>query len=191
MLAEAEEAEADLLGERYRLEGVADRLRGGAVAAVRRARRVAEGVDAELERLLVLGAVTWAIYALAQKQLLLKLPSSSIMLLIYGGCAILFTPLATPPAILSMNPLHFGMLLFCGLNTLLAYGAFAEALEHWEASRVSAAIALTPLVSLVAVWAVSILTPSLIPPEHLTALGVFGAILVVIGSAAIALGKNR
>jgi drug/metabolite transporter (DMT)-like permease len=83
------------------------------------------------------------------------------------------------------------MLLFCGLNTLMAYGAFAEALEHWEASRVSAVLALTPLVTLVAVWAVSLLAPTLIAPERLTALSVLGAILVVAGSVAVAIGKNK
>ncbi len=141
--------------------------------------------------LLVLAAATWAVYALAQKQLLHKLPSSTIMLIIYGGCAILFSPFTAPQLLLTLSPLHFGMLLFCGLNTLLAYGAFAEALDHWEASRVSAVLALTPIVTLVSVWAVSHIVPSLIAPERLTALGVLGAVLVVVGSIAIALGKNR
>jgi drug/metabolite transporter (DMT)-like permease len=138
-----------------------------------------------------MAAAAWAIYALAQKQLLQKLPSSNIMLIIYGGCALIFTPIATPQTILSLNPLHLGMLLFCGLKTLVAYGAFAEALEHWEASRVSAVLALTPIFTLLSVWAVSSLMPNLIAPERLTALGVMGAILVVFGSMAIALGKNR
>jgi len=140
--------------------------------------------------LLVLGAATWAIYALAQKQLLQKLPSSTIMLVIYGGCVLLFSPFAKPQMLLSLSPLHLGMLLFCGFNTLIAYGAFAEALDHWEASRVSAVLALAPLVTLVSVWAVSWLTPNLIPSEHLTLLGLFGAILVVAGSVAIATGKK-
>ncbi len=141
--------------------------------------------------LLVIASATWAIYALAQKQLLQKLPSSTIMLVIYGGCAILFSPLATPQPLLILSPLQWGMLLFCGLNTLIAYGAFAEALEHWEASRVSAVLALTPIVTLISVWAVSLLVPTLIAPEQLTILGVLGAVLVVAGSSAIALGKNR
>jgi drug/metabolite transporter (DMT)-like permease len=140
--------------------------------------------------LLVLGAATWAIYALAQKQLLQKLPSSTIMLVIYGGCVLLFSPFAKPQMLLSLSPLHLGMLLFCGFNTLIAYGAFAEALDHWEASRVSAVLALAPLVTLLSVWAVSWLTPNLIPSEHLTLLGLFGAILVVAGSVAIATGKK-
>ncbi|HEY9651342.1 MAG TPA: DMT family transporter [Coleofasciculaceae cyanobacterium] len=141
--------------------------------------------------ILVLGAITWAIYALAQKQLLQQLSSPTIMLIIYGGCALLLTPFTAPQTLLMLSPLHWSMLLFCGLNTLMAYGAFAEALDHWEASRVSAVLALCPLVTMVAVWAVSRLTPTLIPAERLTILGVFGAILVVAGSVTIALGKNQ
>lgn len=141
--------------------------------------------------LLIFGAAFWAIYALSQKQLLQKLSSATILLIVYGGCGLLFTPFAKPQMLLTLSSLQWGMLLFCGLNTLLAYGAFAEALDHWEASRVSAITALTPLVTLVAVWAVSLLTPTLIAPEHLTLLGIFGAFLVVGGSMAIAIGKNK
>lgn len=141
--------------------------------------------------ILVIAAIAWAIYALVQKQLLQKLPSASIMLVIYGGCTLLFSPLITPQRLFTLSPLHLGMLLFCGLNTLIAYGAFAEALEHWEASRVSAVLALTPLVTLASVWIASRVTPTLLAPENLTVLGVFGAIFVVVGSMAIALGKHR
>lgn len=139
---------------------------------------------------LVLAAAAWAVYALVQKQLLRSLSSANVMLLIYGGCALLFTPFATPQIILTLSPLYLGMLLFCGLNTLVAYGAFAEALEHWEASRVSAVLALTPVVTLASVEVVSSIIPSLIASE-LTFLGLTGAILVVTGSMAIALGKTR
>ncbi|MBD2778907.1 DMT family transporter [Iningainema tapete] len=141
--------------------------------------------------LTILGAVAWAIYALAQKQLLRSLSSGSIMLLIYGGCALLFTPFATPKAIFTLNAFHLGTLVFCSLNTLVAYGAFAESLEHWEASRVSAVLALAPIVTLIAVWCVSVLAPNLLAPERLGFIGVLGAIAVVVGSVAIALGKRR
>jgi drug/metabolite transporter (DMT)-like permease len=138
----------------------------------------------------VLGAVAWAIYALAQKQLLQSLSSSNIMLIIYIGCALLFTPFAKIHTIFTLDPLHLGMLLFCGLNTLIAYGAFAESLAHWEASRVSAVIALAPIVTLISVSLVSHIFPTLIPPEHITLIGIIGAFLVVIGSVTIALGKS-
>ena len=140
--------------------------------------------------LLVLGAVCWAIYALAQKQLLQSLSSYHIMLIIYGGCALLFTPFTKVYKIFNLDFMHLSMLLFCGLNTLIAYGSFAESLEHWEASRVSAVLALAPIVTLIAVELVAGIFPQLIPPENITLIGIIGALLVVSGSVAIALGKS-
>lgn len=141
--------------------------------------------------LLVIAAAAWAIYALAQKQLLQSLSSASIMLIIYGGCVLIFSPFALPAKIFTLSPLHLAALLFCGLNTLVAYGAFGSSLEHWEASRVSAVLALAPLCTLVAVEIFSSLMPNLIAPEPLTILGIFGAVLVVSGAIAIALARKR
>ena len=139
----------------------------------------------------LIAAVSWAIYGLAQKQLLQRLSSFHIMLLLYAGCGLIYTPLASPQKLLTLSPLHWGMLIFCGLNTLIAYGAFAESLEHWEASRVSAVLALAPIVTLIAMEVVSWLVPTLIAPENITVLGVVGAFLVVAGSMAIALGNKK
>jgi drug/metabolite transporter (DMT)-like permease len=140
--------------------------------------------------LIVLSAVAWAVYALAQKQLLQKLPSSNIMLLIYGSGGLIYTPLANPKVLLTLNPLHLGMLVFCVFNTLIAYGTFAEALEHWEASKVSALLPLTPIVTLITMLVLSWLAPSWIEPERITVLGMLGAGLVVSGTMAIALDSN-
>ena len=140
--------------------------------------------------LIVLAAFAWSIYALAQKQLLQSLSSAHIMLIIYGGCALIFTPFASIQTIFTLNSLQTGMLIFCALNTLIAYGAFAEALEHWQASRVSAVLAIAPLVTLLSSYFVSELSPNLIVAEHFTLLAIVGAILVVCGSTAIALGKR-
>jgi drug/metabolite transporter (DMT)-like permease len=141
--------------------------------------------------IIVLAAALWAVYALAQKQLLQQLPSETIMLIIYAGSALLFTPFARPQSLLSLNPVHWGTLLFCAFNTLIAYGSFAEAMDHWEASRVSAVLAITPLITLVSISILSAFFPVLLAPENITILGVCGAILVMIGSATIAMGKSR
>lgn len=140
--------------------------------------------------LLVLSAIAWAVYALAQKQLLTVLSSGQIMWLIYGGSSLLFSPAVSPSQLISLTPLQWSMLLFSALNTLVAYGAFAEALNHWEASRVGAVLSLTPIMTLASVFAVSQLVPLLILPEPMTAMSVGGAVLVVAGSLAIALGKQ-
>lgn len=140
--------------------------------------------------LLVLSAMAWAVYALAQKQVLTVLSSGQIMWLIYGGGMLLFSPVASPVQLISLTPLQWFMLWFSAFNTLLAYGAFAEALNHWEASRVSAVLSLTPIMTLASVLTVSQLLPSWLLPEPVTTMSVTGATLVVLGSLAIALGKR-
>lgn len=111
------------------------------------------------------------------------------MLIIYGGCALLFTPLARVKSLFILDNFHLGMLVFCALNTLVAYDAFAESLEHWEASRVSAVLALAPIVTLISVVVVSVIAPYLTPQENFTFIAILGAGSVVTGSVAIALTK--
>ncbi|MNE90063.1 putative inner membrane transporter YhbE [compost metagenome] len=91
---------------------------------------------------------------------------------------------------LQLSPLQGWLLLACCLNTLIAYGAFAEALAHWEASRVSATLAITPLVTFAAVALAAWLWPDYVQVEQINSLAYGGAILVVLGSALVALGPS-
>ena len=147
------------------------------------------GAEAVGVGLVVVAGVVWAAYALAQKQLLLQLSSVNILLLIYIGSAVLLLPLARPASITSLSPFHLGLLVFCTFNTLGAYGCFAEALVHWEASRVSAVIALTPLVTITAVLGYARLFPGSGMAAGLDALGLLGGLVVVVGSVMTALGR--
>ena len=92
---------------------------------------------------------------------------------------------------MDLNGAMLLLLAFASINTLIAYGAFAEALNHWEASRVSAILAITPLLSLVAVEILHAIRPDLMASEELNWLAITGAILVVLGSMTTALGSNR
>lgn len=142
--------------------------------------------------LVIVGAIVWAGYALLQKQLLLRLGSMQILLLIYAIASIVLLPFSHPSALLRLDGLHWMMLGYCALNTIGAYGAFAEALAHWEASRVSAIIATTPLLCIGAVALVHAGWPQLLAPEHISATGWIGATLVVAGSAVVSLlGRRR
>jgi drug/metabolite transporter (DMT)-like permease len=135
-------------------------------------------------------AVVWTFYGLSQKQLLTVWNSIQVMMVIYLFCALLITPWAHPMQALQLSPLQGWLLLACCLNTLVAYGAFAEALAHWEASRVSATLALTPLVTFASVAAASWLWPDYVRAEQINLLGYGGAVLVVTGSAVVALGPS-
>jgi drug/metabolite transporter (DMT)-like permease len=140
--------------------------------------------------MLIVAGITWAIYALIQKQLLTRLDSTHIMWVIYGACGLLFGTVAKPQTLLQLNAIEWSALIFCGLNTVVAYGAFAESLQHWEASRVSAILALAPIFTIVSMSAMAWLAPGLVTPERLTILGLVGAVLVVTGSMSISLGKS-
>lgn len=133
-------------------------------------------------------AVTWAVYGLAQKQLLRWLPSQGIMLCIFGGCTLLFYPVSDPVALLDLDAPGLWLLLFCSLNTVVGYGAFAEALLHWEASRVSAVLSMTPLATLGFLWLAHAFLPDLLEPQPITVLGVLGACVVVVGASMMSLG---
>ncbi|OLF52474.1 DMT family transporter [Pseudomonas chlororaphis] len=135
-------------------------------------------------------SAVWTFYALGQKQLLTVWNSLQVMMVIYLSCALLLTPWAHPLEALELSPLQGWLLLACCLNTLIAYGAFAEALAHWEASRVSATLAITPLVTFGAVALAAWLWPQYVHAEQINALGYGGAILVVLGSALTALGPS-
>ena len=139
--------------------------------------------------MLIIAGITWAIYALIQKQLLTRLDSTHIMWIIYGACGLVFLTVAKPQTLLQLNSIEWIALIFCGLNTVIAYGAFAESLQHLEASRVSAILALAPIFTIVSMSLTAWLAPGLVTPEHITPLGLFGAILVVTGSMSISLGR--
>ncbi len=141
--------------------------------------------------LVVLAAVVWAIYALLQKQLLVRLSSPAVLGAIYVLAAVVLWPFASPKVLLELDALHAALLGYCALNTLVAYGAFAEALAHWEASRVSAILATTPILCVGAVASVHAVWPSLIAPEQLGGMGWAGALLVLAGSAAASLLAAR
>ncbi len=140
--------------------------------------------------LIMAAAVGWATYALAQKRLLAHLSSDVIMWSVYAGAIFLFAPLASPAQLGALDGVGLILLGFASVNALLAYGCFAEALVHWDATRVSAALALTPLVTLASMWAFERLWPGLISPEGLDALSIMGAFLVVTGSAIAALSGS-
>lgn len=141
--------------------------------------------------LIVLGAAfVWTFYGLAQKQLLTVWNSMQVMMVIYLGCALLLTPWVSPLEALQLSPLQRWLLLACCLNTLVAYGAFAEALAHWEASRVSATLAITPLVTFASVAVAASLWPDHVHPEQINGLAYGGAVLVVLGSALTALAPS-
>ena len=134
-----------------------------------------------------LAAVCWTGYAIMQKILLQEFTSEETMLAIYWLGTLVFLPFCDFSTLGQLTGMQWTLLAFCGLNTIIAYGSFAEALVHIEASRVSATIALTPLLT---VGIVQLIPMEGITVEPLGVISLLGALLVVSGSITTAVAKK-
>lgn len=141
--------------------------------------------------LLFLAAVTWAAYGLCQKLLQGQLSGQSILLVIYVSASLVLLPPARPETVMSQGPWALTLLAFCSLNTVIAYGSFAEALKFWDASRISAVLALTPLLTMLFASLLDALPFGYVSEESLDWVSLIGALLVVSGSALCALAGRR
>jgi len=140
--------------------------------------------------LMVAAAVAWAIYGLAQKQLLVHFTARQVLWTLYLGASVVLLPAATPAAIMNLDALQLWMLAFCCANTLVAYGAFGEALHCWDVSRVSAVLSTAPLFTIGSMWLLERSGLGLLAPEGLNALSIVGALAVVAGSMTSALAAR-
>jgi len=90
--------------------------------------------------LVLMAAIGWAIYAIYQKELAQTYSTNQLNLFIYGFCTVLFAPFVHYGSFASLNLGSWMLVLFLGLNTLVAYGAIALAFRYLEANKVSVII---------------------------------------------------
>lgn len=136
-------------------------------------------------------AVCWAGYALLQKVLLRNYSAMQLTLVLYCIGVMTLIPFSSPSALLSFNVVQGLALLFCCLNTLIAYSAFTEALRVWSASRVSAILALTPLFTYISANIAQRIDGDTFNQPELSMLAYIGGIIVIVGSITTALGRSK
>ncbi|MGI9263714.1 MAG: DMT family transporter [Gammaproteobacteria bacterium] len=141
--------------------------------------------------LITMASIVWTVYALAQKSLQRQLTAQGILLLIYVASSLVLAPTADPGAIMDLGLWPLAILVFCSINTVIAYGSFAEAMRHWEASRISAVISLSPLLTIIFAEALDALPTGYESEESMDALRLTGALIVLSGSAICALGSAK
>jgi drug/metabolite transporter (DMT)-like permease len=137
--------------------------------------------------IVVAAAITWTVYALLQKQLLKSYTPVQILSVIYAFSIVVLLPLVSPMRVFDLTPVQFSLLAFCCLNTVIAYGCFAEAMSCWDASKVSAVLALAPLFTIASLKITVFFLPDYAFSDRLGLLSIAGAVLLVIGSILTAL----
>jgi drug/metabolite transporter (DMT)-like permease len=140
--------------------------------------------------LLLLAAVTWAIYGLSQKEIIKHVSAKDLLLLVYIAGTICFLPASSPGRVAQLDGIGLAMLAFASLNTIIAYHSFGKAMTYWEASRVSAVITIAPLLTLLFVFLSNALYPGFMQTEPLDWINWLGAAMVVGGSTLAALGNR-
>jgi drug/metabolite transporter (DMT)-like permease len=138
----------------------------------------------------VAAATVWVMYGVAQKVLLRRLSSAQILLLLYIFCAVVLFPIAKPSLVTQLTHWQLACLLFCGANTLIGYGALAEAMARWQAAQVSALITLTPLFTLLFSDVLALFWPEIFSALPLDLIGYIGAFAVVAGAMFSAIGHR-
>ncbi len=130
---------------------------------------------------IIAAAVTWSIYASLQKRLIPQWDPQTLNLIIYCVCAVVLVFLCDFQQILEFGLYEWMLMIFLGLNTVIAYGCFAESLKFAPASEVSLIITINPLGTLFLLWLGQFFAVSWIPVEQISWLGGLGALCVVFG----------
>lgn len=138
-----------------------------------------------------LAAIVWVCYGVAQKILLKTFSSQQILWVIYVGCAVVLSPFAEPAQFGQLSGFEWWCFVFCCLNTLVAYGAYAEALNHWEASKVSVVTILLPIFTMVFSIVLYWILPEIFVLPQMNTLSYVGSLIVVAGTIWSAVGGQQ
>ncbi|MGA1197708.1 MAG: DMT family transporter, partial [Candidatus Latescibacterota bacterium] len=138
--------------------------------------------------MVVLAAIFWASYIMAQKQMQSTLPPEVVLFVIYVSSVFILSPMSQPLALLSLTYGQMGLVVLSAALTVVSYVSFGIAMNHLEASRTGIVVALTPLITMGNAYFAATFLTDLILPEPLNGLSIMGAVLVVFGSALGTLG---
>jgi drug/metabolite transporter (DMT)-like permease len=139
---------------------------------------------------IVVAAMAWVVYAAFQKQLVKTFPAQQMNLFIFGLPVLLFLPFIQPSNFLDLDIGSWILMIYLGVNTLIAYGFLAMAFKYLEANKISVIITMNPIITFIIIGLLTYFEVSWIEPEELTIRGVFAALLVVAGAiTAVAFAK--
>lgn len=136
--------------------------------------------------LLVLSsALAWATYAISQKKLVLKHSVEHLNLFLFGLPALIYLPFVEFKPLLQLHYTWWLLLVFLGLNTIIAYTCMANALKYTEANKVSIILILNPMITFLTMGILTQLDVSWIAHERFSGITLLGALLVFTGAVLV------
>lgn len=141
--------------------------------------------------ILAIAPLFWAAYALAQKRIGRRLDSQQVLVIAYVLGTFALLPAATPTRVAELDTLALLLVGVVIAVNIISYVALGTALLHWEASKVSVMITLTPLFTLIFSHLIAAIFPTYLAPENYDLLSWGGAVLVIAGSLVTAMPLRR
>jgi drug/metabolite transporter (DMT)-like permease len=140
--------------------------------------------------LIMIGAIGWVIYAVVQKLMVRKYDPQTLNLVLYGLPIIILFYFVDFDRLLGLSIGEYALLLFLGLNTLIAYGAMSEALKYAEASKVSVIITMNPIITVVSMSVLAYLEVTWIKGEIMSLKSLIGALILIVGGIVVSKYKK-
>ena len=128
------------------------------------------------------GAVAWVVYAILQKKLVVYYSGNTLNLFIFGFPDIDYLPFIKLSSLQGLSTGWWVLMIFLGLNTLLAYGSLAQALRLSQANKVSIIVLLNPIITFICMSFVGDFGLSYLKSESFTRYTLIGALVVLAGA---------
>jgi drug/metabolite transporter (DMT)-like permease len=130
----------------------------------------------------VVAAMAWVVYATFQKMLVKSFPPQQLNLFLFGLPVLLFLPFIKPDGFMNLSLNNWLLLVYLGLNTLIAYGSLALAFKYIEANKVSMIVTLNPIITFIALGMLTYFEIAWIEPEIISTKSIIAASLVIVGA---------
>jgi len=137
------------------------------------------------------GAAIWVVYAAIQKKLVATHSAQQLNMIIYLIPVMMFVWFADFQALAGLSFEMWILVIFLGLNTLIAYGSLGEAFKYLQASKVSIIITLNPIITITTLTVMAYLEVTIIETTIISILGFVGAVLVVFGAILAVIKKKQ
>lgn len=140
---------------------------------------------------ILLAAIAWTAYAIFQKQLLPTIPAMKMNMFIFGLPMLFYTPLVDFSSLAVLSFWQWILLISLGLNTLIAYGTLALALQYADTNKVSVIITMNPIITMILMAGISYFEVSWMEGRILSVQAMLAALLVIGGGTMAVLLKSK
>ena len=140
--------------------------------------------------LIIMAAIVWVGYMISQKFLSREYGAQSLNFLVYTVATVALIGTVEWSEFVSAGFNAWLALILCGINTLLAYGALAEAVKYIPLSLISVIISLNPLITLVGMKILPAIGFANLQPDPVGMVGYFWGAIAVTGVTLVVYRSN-